>query len=90
LLSIGYRTLEFTDEYYERTIWDVDGTIILNGNASIGMSSKIVVHGELTLGNNFLITGSSNVVCMNKITFGDFALISWNCQFLDSDFHVIR
>ena len=89
LLNIGYRSLGFTDPCYERTIWDVDGNIIIRREVNIGMGSRIIVHGTLDFEDGFTITGESSIICMNSIHFGHNVLISWKCQFLDSDFHTI-
>ena len=91
MLRIGPHGLAIKDKRFERTIWDVQGTIVLEGAASIGSGSKINVglHAILKLGDKFMITGNSEIVCHKEITFGNNCLLSWDVLVMDTDFHSI-
>jgi acetyltransferase-like isoleucine patch superfamily enzyme len=45
--------------------------------------------GILEFGNHFSLGSLSNIICFRKIRFGNDVLISWECQFFDTDFHFI-
>jgi len=87
ILRLGYLGTGTQDTKYERTKWDVTGTIVLHGEARIGRGTNICVGGELILGRGFTITGASTIICQHKIQFYDDVLISWDCLLMDTDFH---
>ena len=90
MLLFGYKSLGTIDAFYERTIWDIEGLIKLQGRYnSIGRGSKFCVRGVCTIGGNLTITGRSELICQKKITFGKDVLISWDVLIMDSDFHEI-
>ncbi len=91
MIRIGYGNIGLFDKKRSRTIWEVSGTVIFEGNTDIGHGSKIVVgqNGVLSFGKNFSITAESTLVAFKKITFGDDCLISWDVLFMDTDFHPI-
>lgn len=92
LIKIGFGEVGIFDSKYSRTIWQNNGgKVIFKGKASIGHGSRISVnpHGCLTFGKNFGISAESSIVCSKEITFGDDVLVSWNCLFMDTDFHHI-
>jgi acetyltransferase-like isoleucine patch superfamily enzyme len=68
------------------------GSMEFKGNAFFGRGVNLMVwdHGELTIGNEFALGTLSRVICFRKITFGKNVLISWECQFFDTDFHFIE
>lgn len=45
LLKIGFKSIGFQDGYYDRTVWQINGDIILHGSANIGRGSKLSVSG---------------------------------------------
>ena len=72
-------------------MWDVDGTLVINGRANIGRGSKISIDkdGVLTIGDNFIITGRSTIICQKEVCIGNDALLSWDILIMDTDFHHI-
>lgn len=80
------------DKKNNRSVWQVEGTIIFKGTARIGYGSKIYVskNGVLELGDNFVITSLTTIMAQKRITFGDNCLVSWECLFMDTDFHKIK
>ncbi|MDD5363154.1 MAG: acyltransferase [Ignavibacteria bacterium] len=90
-VKIGYSDAGNFDKRYDRTLWDVSGSIVFKGSAKIGYGSKISVgeKGKLILGNNFTITAASSLVCFNYIEIGCDCLLSWDILIIDTDFHNI-
>lgn len=90
MLLLGYRRLGIQDVCYDRTIWEVDGTIRLRGKRiDLGRGSKICVSGDCTFGDRFTITGRSTIICKKRMMFGINNLISWDVLIMDTDVHKI-
>lgn len=91
LVRIGPHGLGTQDVRYSRTMWEVDGMLVVNGKASIGRGCRISIGKDavLTLGDKFMITGRSSIVCQKEITFGNDCLLSWDILMMDTDFHHI-
>lgn len=92
LIKIGFEGVGIFDAKYSRSIWQVSGTVVFNGTASIGHGCKISVGKDATLiiGDSFKITAESSIVCHKEITFGRNVLISWENLFMDTDFHYVE
>ena len=88
-LSVGFGAVGIFDKTYERTVWEVNGTIELHGKAVFGHGSRICVgkEGVLSIGNNFINTAAMTIVCFRRITIGDDVTTSWNTLVMDTDFH---
>lgn len=88
-LSVGFGSVGIFDKTYERTVWEVNGTIELHGKAVFGHGSRICVgkEGVLSIGNNFINTAAMTIVCFRRITIGDDVTTSWNTLVMDTDFH---
>ena len=91
LVKIGPHGLGTQDVRYSRTIWEVAGTLVVNGYATIGRGSRISIgcDGVLTLGDRFRITGDSALICQREISFGNDCLLSWDILIMDTDFHAV-
>lgn len=91
LVKFGPHGLGTQDLLYSRTMWEVMGTLVVKGNASIGRGSKISVGKDatLTLGDNFMITGNSEIICQKEVSFGKDCLLSWDILIMDTDFHKV-
>ena len=59
------------------------------GKATLGQGTRIANKGILYFGDDFRITANSSVICYKSISFGKDCLVSWNCRFMDTDFHKI-
>lgn len=88
-VKFGFGHVGCFDKRYERSIWDVGGTLEIKGNAYIGTGSRIIVggNGHLVLGNSFVNTAKITIICYRRIEFGDNVLISWESLIMDTDFH---
>lgn len=90
MLLLGYHGLGSQDYFYERTVWQVSGTVRLGGSKiSIGGGSRFCVSGLCYLGDHFMISGRSTVICHHNIQFGNKALLSWDILVMDTDYHKI-
>lgn len=91
LVKFGSHGLGTQDLLYSRTMWEVMGTLVIKGKASIGRGSKISIgkDASLTLGDNFMITGNSEIICQKEVTFGSDCLLSWDILIMDTDFHKV-
>lgn len=83
MISIGF------GESSRKTIWDNEGRIEFKGRAHFAAGDRVSNKGSLTFGENFAMHRDSSIVSYDQITFGDDDLISWDCEFLDTDFHKI-
>lgn len=91
MVQIGYKGAGIIDGKYERTIVEVskNGHLVFNGRCFIGSASKLCVHGNLEFGFDVSVTGRSDFICYKNIKIGAKSLISWDCLFMDTDFHKI-
>lgn len=88
-IRIGFTGIDIFDGKRQNSIFSNNGTIEFNGYCHLGSGSRISNVGTLVFGNNFNITANSTIVCHDKIVFGNDVLCSWNCMFIDTDFHHI-
>lgn len=88
---LGFETIGFNDPRNDRLIWDVCGRLTFKGSASFYPGVKIVCmnNGSIEFGHKFSCNTNTKIVCNSSIKFGDDCLISWECTFLDTDFHKI-
>ena len=63
--------------------------LILNGDVHIGGGVLIEVGKDacLELGKNIIINSNTSIICLTNIKIGDEAMISWDVEIIDSDFH---
>ncbi|MHC1738164.1 MAG: DapH/DapD/GlmU-related protein [Ignavibacteriaceae bacterium] len=89
-LSIGMDYVGFTNKG-DRTFLRVNGKLIVNGNHIINKGCRFDIHENATveLGDSSYINPNSLFVISHSLKIGDNCAISWNCQFLDEDFHHI-
>ena len=92
-IRIGFQRIGIFDYPRARTIIEVmdGGTMVFRGKASFGQGTRISIERDarLILGNNVCITAESAILCSHSIEIDDDTLISWGCQFMDTDFHTI-
>lgn len=91
-IRIGFGSFGIGDFKYERSIWDVSGTVIFNGKASFGHGSRIAVQkkGTFIVGDGSNITGNSSIVVEKSVALGNNSIIAWDTLIMDSDFHKIE
>ena len=91
IIRIGFGSIKLVAYAYDRTILNINGTIICNGKIKIGMGSKIEVgrDGILEFGNNFINSASTKIICHKNIRIGNNCLVAWDSLIMDTDYHSI-
>lgn len=88
MVLIGIPSVEF---YTGKTIFDIDGRLLLSGKAHIGSGSYILVgdKGCLKISDNFEIKANGKLFVTNAVTIGKDCLFSWDITLMDTDWHKI-
>lgn len=78
-------------ESYAKFRWQNAGTVIFKGACIISHHTFISCSntGIIEFGNNSSYSYGLKIIACEKILFGNKARISWNCTFIDTDFHPI-
>ena len=74
------------------TILDIAGTLHVKGKGiSVGSGSLLRVerNGLVELNDGVVLGANSIVLCEQHISIGEQTILSWNCQFMDTDTHSI-
>jgi acetyltransferase-like isoleucine patch superfamily enzyme len=89
-LDIGLSYRGFTHRS-DRTYLNVLGKMEFKSNYNIGRGCRfdIGTDGSASFGNGF-VNPNSLFIVMHRLEVGDGTVISWNCQFIDDDFHNLR
>ncbi len=76
----------------DNTLLNIRGKLIIMGKYSIGRGCRFDVgeNATLTIGKGGYVNNNSHFIIMHKLSIGDDCAISWDCQFLDEDFHSIH
>lgn len=88
-VRIGFFQVGTEDFRFRRAIWNNTGKIVFEGRAKIGSGTRISNNGEIIFGENFVVTSNSTFISHKRISFGKNCLVSWECLFMDTDFHKI-
>ncbi len=90
-IKIGLQFVGFTHKR-DITFINIRGKVIFEGDYSIGRGCRIDIgpNATMKLGKNGYVTANTNFIIMHGLIIGDNCSISWNCQFLDEDFHEIE
>lgn len=88
-VRIGFFQVGTEDIRFHRTIWNNTGKIVFEGRAKVGSGTRISNNGEIIFGENFVVTSNSTFISQKRIAFGKNCLVSWECLFMDTDFHKI-
>lgn len=90
-LEIGTDYVGFTHKR-DITYLNIKGKLKLDGPYSIGRGCRIDIEkdGEVSIGHGGYINANTNLIIMHGLKIGNDCVISWNCQFLDEDFHTIH
>lgn len=91
ILSIGIDYYGFISKK-DSTYLNIQGKLNIEGVFSIGRGCRIFIgpKATCTLNKNSYISPFTNIIVMHGISIGEGCAISWNCQFLDEDFHTIE
>lgn len=90
LLQIGTSDVGFSHRS-DLTYLNVKGKLIFSGPFSIGRGCRIDIGEDaiVNIGVGGFINPFTKLIIHNKLDIGDNCFISWDCQFLDEDFHKV-
>ena len=91
-LEVGLRYVGFIHKT-DRTYLNIKGKLNIKGTPySIGRGCRFDIGpgAVVEIGRRGYINSNSLFVIMHKLIIGNDCVISWNCQFLDDDFHQIE
>ena len=86
-LVIGLSDVGFLNGW-DRTYLNVRGKLMVTGQASLAKGCRLDIAGVCELGDVH-INGGCKLVVMDRLTVGDGTVVSWDCEFLDDDFHSV-
>jgi len=91
LLKIGIDYVGFTHRK-DVTYLNINGRLDIKGNSSIGRGCRLDIGNKavVQLGNGTFVNPYSKFIIQHKLEIGEDCAISWNCQFLDDDFHELN
>ena len=91
VLTIGLGNAGFVHDY-DITYLKIDGSLSFKGNYNIGRGCRIdIAEGaEVTFGEGGYTNVNNTFIIKNRLVVGNGCIISWNCQFLDDDFHELE
>lgn len=91
LLQVGTSEIGFTHQK-DYTYLNIQGLLIFEGPYTIGRGCRFDI-GEkavVKIGKGGFINPFTKLIIYHGLEIGDNCLISWDCQFLDDDFHDIN
>ncbi len=90
LIEIGIGYVGFIHKT-DKTYLNINGKLKISGRYSIGRGCRFDIgeNAVVTIGNGGYMNSNTNLIIMHNLNIGDNCAISWDCQFLDEDFHEI-
>jgi len=90
-LEVGINYVGFIHKS-DKTYLNINGKLKFKSSYSIGRGCRFDIGKDavVSIGSGGYINSNTNLIIMHNLTIGDNCIISWNCQFLDDDFHEIR
>jgi len=90
IIEIGINYVGFSHKT-DKTYLNVKGKLIFKDKYSIGRGCRFDIGEDavVTIGSGGYINCNTNLIIMHRLQIGDNCAISWDCQFLDEDFHEI-
>ncbi|WP_118976660.1 acyltransferase [Taibaiella koreensis] len=88
LLSIGLTDTGFAHSR-DLTFLNIRGQLAINGRYSFGSGCRIDIgpNGSVRIGNGGYTNVNTRFVIKHELVIGEACVISWDCQFLDDDYH---
>ena len=95
MAKFGYSYVGFSKSTIDHSLIVIEkqgiqsGKLFIHGFFYLGAGSRLDIGalGSIHTGNNFKVSCLSRIICTSNISFGENCLISWECLFMDSDFH---
>ncbi len=74
---------------YKRFRLQIAGELCFKGECVISHHSFISIskNGYIEIGDKSSFSYCTNLICKERMIFGEKVRISWNCTFIDTDFH---
>ncbi|SHJ76409.1 transferase hexapeptide (six repeat-containing protein) [Arenibacter nanhaiticus] len=74
------------------TILNIKGKLKLLSDYSIGRGCRFDIgeNAKVQIGKGGYINANTKLIIMHGLKIGDNCIISWDCQFLDDDFHEVH
>lgn len=87
ILKIGMAFIGFSHKY-DRTLLNIRGKLVFNADYTIGAGCRFDIgeKAEAQFGSGY-VNPNTTFIIMNRLSIGDETIISWGCEFLDSNFH---
>ena len=91
IFKIGFNRTGIFDVRHQRSMLNVEGTMVVGGNVGIGAGARIdvnkggVLHFNGQVGNSAGVT----IVCADHIEIGDHTALSWDTLIIDKDYHYV-
>ena len=93
MIQIGFSDIDFISEKDTLTSLNINekGKLVIKGKTVIGAGCKISIGngGVIIFNENVILNGNDVLISYKSLEFGKDTLVSWNCQFMDTDFHTI-
>lgn len=88
-LGLHYRGYELSSD---QGFFNVKGKLKIAGNYAVGKGCRFDIgkKAKVNIGNGGYINSNTTIIITDYLNIGDNCAISWNCQFLDNDFHTIH
>lgn len=76
----------------ERTLLDLNGTLVFKGDCQISAGSVINTRKDslLVFGHQVDISDRARIICSMQIEMGDYFNMSWESVLCDNDFHCLK
>ena len=76
----------------DTTLLNIVGKLVIKGNYSIGRGCRIDIgkEGIIDIKGEGFVNANTQMVIMHSLVIGKDCVISWNCQFLDENFHKLH
>lgn len=88
-LLIGIRPVGFL-HHHDRTYLHLRGTLSIGGKVNIGRGCRLdIAPGARCRLDACGITGLTNLIIAHSLEIGRHSVVSWGCEFVDSDWHAL-
>ena len=87
-IDVGLRPVMFTHRR-DTTLLNIIGELTFHGKFSIGRGCRFAVSGTAAFGPGGYVNPDTKIVIAHKLRVGTECAISWGCQIVDDDFHVL-
>ena len=90
-LEIGLKYVGFVHPN-DSTLLNIQGKLQFNSSYSIGRGCRVDIgkNAKVVFGKGGYTNACTKFIISHGLTIGDNCIISWDCQFLDDDFHKIQ